>query len=151
MLRNLINCFIMKGIYILIAFMALGFCQSVFAQGNREEMQVEPVLTAQLNTPGGKLMSEEEKISHLINYLRNLAGAVFIRNGKEYSPGKAADHLQSKWDKHKKKVKTAHDFVDKLATKSKTDEPYGIKLSDGQQTTCGELLNKELTRIESSK
>jgi hypothetical protein len=139
---------IMKKLYVLIVWLALGFCQSANAQSNAEAIQVDPVLAAQPNLEKGKTMSEDEKISHLINYLRNLAGAVFIRNGKEYSPGKAADHLQSKWDKHKKKVKTAHDFVDKLATKSKTDEAYEIKLSDGQKITCNELLNKELARIE---
>ena len=93
-------------------------------------------------------LTEEEKVSHLINYVRTLQGSTFIRNGKEYEPGKAADHLQSKYNKHKKRVKTAHDFVDKLATFSKTKEPYQIRLADGQTIPCGELLNIELKRIE---
>ena len=93
-------------------------------------------------------LTEEEKISHLINYVRTLQGSTFIRNGKEFDPGKAADHLQSKYDKHKKRVKTAHDFVDKLASYSKTKEPYQIRMGDGATVPCGELLNKELKRIE---
>ena len=94
------------------------------------------------------VLSEEEKISHLINYVRTLQGSTFIRNGKEFDPSKAADHLQSKYDKHKKRVKTAHDFVDKLASYSKTKEPYQIRMGDGATVPCGELLNKELKRIE---
>ncbi|MFC5272069.1 DUF5329 family protein [Adhaeribacter terreus] len=93
-------------------------------------------------------MTEEEKVNHLINYLRHLSGSVFIRNGNEYSPDKAADHLLSKWNKHKKKVKTAHGFVDRLATFSKTDEPYQIRLKDGSTIKCGDFLNQELKRIE---
>lgn len=93
-------------------------------------------------------MSEDQKIQHLIDYVRNLQDAVFIRNGKEYSPAKAADHLQSKWKKHKKKIDTAHDFVTKLASKSKTDEPYQIKFKDGHTIKCGDLLAQELAKLE---
>ena len=93
-------------------------------------------------------LTEEEKISHLINYVRHLQGSTFIRNGKEFDPGKAADHLQSKYNKHKSKVKNAHEFVSKLATFSKTKEPYQIRLVDGETIPCGDLLNLELKRIE---
>jgi hypothetical protein len=98
-----------------------------------------------------KKMSEEEKISYLISYIRNLDnGIIFIRNGKEYNPNEAADHLQMKYDKHKKKIKTAQDFVDGLGSKSSaTGELYIIKLADGKTINCGDLLNKELERIES--
>lgn len=92
---------------------------------------------------------EDQKISQLIGYLRGQHNAIFVRNGTEYTPDKAADHLQSKWDKHKKKIKTAHDFVDRLATYSKTKDPYLIKFSDGHTITCGEFLNQELKRMES--
>ncbi|MBK0402075.1 DUF5329 family protein [Adhaeribacter sp. BT258] len=94
------------------------------------------------------IMTEEEKVNHLIDYIRHLSGSVFIRNGKEYSPEKAADHLLSKWKKHKKKVKTAQGFVERLATYSKTDEPYMIRFSDGHMEKCGDLLSLELQRIE---
>lgn len=98
---------------------------------------------------GIKKMSEEEKVMHLINYLRNLdPKTVFIRNGKEYSPEKAADHLKGKYEKHKKRAKTAHAFVDGLATKSSSDEPYMIRFPDGKTIKCQDLLNEELARIE---
>jgi hypothetical protein len=93
-------------------------------------------------------LSEEQKVAHLINYIRTLNGAIFIRNGKEFKPTEAADHLRSKWEKHKKRVKTAHGFVDRLATVSKTNEPYQIRFGDGRTVRCCDLLNEELRRIE---
>ena len=91
---------------------------------------------------------ESEKVSQLIAYVRNMQGAVFIRNGKEYEPAKAADHLEKKYKKHRKKVDTAREFIDQLATKSATDEPYMIRYSDGRTVGLAELLHKELDRIE---
>src|SRR5438128_1640762 len=73
-------------------------------------------------------LTEDEKVAALINYIRQLPNATFIRNGKDYPSQKAADHLQSKYKKHKKKVKTAQDFIDKLATHSSSKEPYQIRL-----------------------
>ena len=94
-------------------------------------------------------MTEEEKINHLINYVRHLEGMIFIRNGKEFPPQEAADHLQKKYDKHKKKVKTAHEFVVGLASKSSASgEVYLIRMSDGETIQCGDLLNQELKRLE---
>ena len=113
-----------------------GFAQLASKSASTQDEKTKPNLT------------EQEKIDHLINYVRTLQGSTFIRNGEEFDPGKAADHLQSKYDKHKKQVKTAHDFVDKLASFSKTKEPYQIRLSGGETVPCGELLNKELKRIE---
>ena len=98
-------------------------------------------------TPADSL-SEEEKVNYLLLYLEKLPGAVFIRNGKEYSPQKAAEHLLSKWNKHKERVKTAQGFVKELATLSKSDEPYQIRFQDGHLEKCGELLQTELNRIE---
>lgn len=130
-------------------WLGLGFNHSVFAQSSSVERQAEPVLMAQHKIEKGKLISEEEKVAQLINYVRHLLNATFIRNGKDYTPQKAADHLQSKYNKHKKRAKTAHDFVDRLASESKTSEPYLIRFSDGSTVKLGELLNKELARIES--
>lgn len=93
--------------------------------------------------------TEEEKVAALINYVRQLQNATFIRNGKDYTPQKAAEHLEGKYNKHKKKTKTAHDFVERLASFSKTKDPYLIRFGDGNTVKLGELLNKELTRIES--
>lgn len=104
------------------------------------------------NSISGKLqmegLPEDEKVAQLIKYVRQLPNATFIRNGKDYSPGKAADHLESKYKKHKKKAKTAQVFIDKLATKSSSKESYKIRFSNGETVNLSDLLNKELARIE---
>jgi hypothetical protein len=91
---------------------------------------------------------ESEKVSRLIAYIRNMQGAVFIRNGKEYDPAKAADHLEKKYKKHQKKVDSARAFIEKLATKSSSGNPYLIRFSDGKTVDLAELLDQELDRIE---
>ncbi|KAA9326051.1 DUF5329 family protein [Adhaeribacter soli] len=100
-----------------------------------------------LNRRGLK-QDESEKVSRLIAYVRNMQGAVFIRNGKEYTPAKAADHLEKKYKKHRKKVDTARQFVEKLASESSSGKPYLIRFSDGRTVDLAELLDKELDRIE---
>ena len=126
--------------FLLIVALGLGSLSAAFAQNVAEPVKSEVSQAVSL--------TEEEKVNHLIEYLRHLSGSVFIRNGEEYPPDKAADHLLSKWNKHKKKVKTAQGFVDRLATYSKTKEPYQIRLQDGHMVRCGDLLSQELKRIE---
>lgn len=94
--------------------------------------------------------TEEQKISKLISYIRNLESAVFIRNGVEYSSIKAADHFQAKRKKAGTRIKTAREFISNLAAKSSTGEPYRIRFSNGKTFTTSEVLMKELGRIEAA-
>ncbi|MBF9253424.1 DUF5329 family protein [Pontibacter sp. 172403-2] len=96
-------------------------------------------------------LTEPQKVERLIEWVRHLDGATFIRNGEEYNCQQAADHLQSKWEKHKDEVKTAEEFIDGLASKSgMTGEDYLIRFPDGKTVTCGEALHQQLQRIEQS-
>jgi len=62
--------------------------------------------------------TEEEKIESLISLVESMTDTVFIRNGKEYSAAKAAEHLRSKYAWKKDEIATATDFIDKVATRS---------------------------------
>jgi hypothetical protein len=135
-----------KGNY--IAFFLLLVCCDQLVSAPKPEKTVSEGAFVKLFDPFSKQLSEEEKIDQLITALRNLQGAVFIRNGKEYKPDEAADHLQKKFKKHKKKVDTASEFIDRLATVSSSDEPYMIRFPDGSMVKCAEFLHKELARIE---
>ena len=44
-------------------------------------------------------LSEPQKIEALITSVEQLKGAVFIRNGSEYSGAQAAHHLRMKWER----------------------------------------------------
>lgn len=95
-------------------------------------------------------LTETQKIDRLISYVKNLDGAVFIRNGSEHSAAEAAQHMQQKREKHAKHARTAQDFILNIASKSSfSGKPYYIRLKDGRRVEAGELLQKELKRLES--
>jgi hypothetical protein len=103
-------------------------------------------------TFAGEPMSEEQKIAKLIDYVRNLKGATFIRNGGNHSPTEAAEHLALKRKKAGSKVKTAVEFIVFCGSKSSTSgKDYLIKLPDGKTVKSMELLMEELKKIEKSK
>ena len=94
-------------------------------------------------------LTEAQKVGRLIDYLRGLEGAVFIRNGSEHTNTEAADHLQAKWEKHKDKISSAVEFIEKLASASGlTGEEYKIRFPDGNVLTTREVLMQELKRLD---
>lgn len=93
-------------------------------------------------------LTEEQKISGLITYIRNLDNAVFIRNGTEYSAETAANHFQSKMKKAGKRIKTARQFIQFVASKSSSGEAYKIRFSNGVVLTTADALGRELNRLE---
>src|SRR5687767_4422768 len=84
------------------------------------------------------LVSERQKIEALIEHVANLEKAVFIRNGNEYSPSDAADHMRTKLDYAGSRVKTALQFIEHIAsTSSVSGEPYLIRFDDGREVESG--------------
>jgi hypothetical protein len=93
-------------------------------------------------------LSESARIDHLINHVRTLEGAVFVRNGKAYGPAEAAKHLQYKREKAGDRVKTADDFIRLCASHSVlSGEAYLIRFQDGRTRTAEDVLREELARI----
>lgn len=96
-----------------------------------------------------KQLTEPQKIDALIGAVEKLKDAKFVRNGKEYDGKAAADHMRRKRKSAGDKVKTAREFIDRLASKSSTSgEPYKIKFKDGKEVTSAEFLTKELDALE---
>lgn len=88
-----------------------------------------------------------EEIDALLGYVKQLDGAVFIRNGTEHAPAAAEAHLRMKWEKQAGKIKSAEDFIALCATKSSmSGERYRIRLKDGAVRDSAELLREELAR-----
>jgi hypothetical protein len=93
-------------------------------------------------------LSETQKIESLITSIENLKGAVFIRNGSEYSAEQAAHHLRMKWDKAGSRVKTAEDFIEKCASESSmSGEKYQIRFANGKTEYSQDYFNEELRKI----
>jgi hypothetical protein len=98
------------------------------------------------------LLSEDQKIAMLIEYVRTLNGSVFIRNGSEYAPDKAAEHLAMKRKNAGTRVKSAEDFIEVIASKSYlSGKPYLVRLKDGTVVTAKDLLSGKLKEIEAGK
>jgi len=94
--------------------------------------------------------SEKQKIETLIKQIGELKDAKFVRNGSTYEPATAIRFLRGKWDANKAEVKTARDFIDKVATKSDTSgKPYLMRFNDGKEIPSRDYLLGELKKIES--
>lgn len=92
--------------------------------------------------------TEHQKIESLIAFIAKQDG-VFIRNGSEYTPAQAAEHLRMKWKRGGSGIKTAKEFIEKLATSSSmSGKPYQIRFKNGRTASVGPLLRIELARIE---
>jgi hypothetical protein len=102
------------------------------------------ILQAQALSP-----SERQKIEALIKYVGDLKETKFIRNGSSYSAAAAATFLRRKWRANETNVKTARDFIDKVASFSGTSgEPYLIRVKDGKEIKSRDFLAAELQRME---
>jgi hypothetical protein len=90
---------------------------------------------------------ENSKIEGLISQVENLKDAKFIRNGSTYDSKDAAKFLRSKWRSKEKEIKTADDFIEKVATASSTTgKSYLIRFNDGREMKCADYLKKQLEK-----
>lgn len=94
--------------------------------------------------------TETQKIDALIKHVGELKDAKFIRNGSSYEPATAVRFLRGKWDANKTEVKSARDFIDKVASVSATSgKPYLIRFNDGKEIHSREFLLAVLEKIDS--
>ena len=100
---------------------------------------------------GGSVNKTEEirQIELLLARIAAMQDVVFIRNGKEYSSHKAADHLRLKWKKAGSHVETAEDFIDICGSRSSiSGKPYKIRFPDGRIEDSAVILKELLQQIE---
>jgi len=71
--------------------------------------------------------AENDEIEYLLSFVAG-SDCVFIRNGSEHEAKEAADHLEMKYNYVRKRIKTADDFIEKIATKSSiTRRKYKVR------------------------
>jgi hypothetical protein len=76
-------------------------------------------------------LSEQAKIEFLLAEVKK-SDDIFIRNGKQYSGGRASAHLATKLRFAGKRVQTATDFVLGIASKSEeTGKLYEVRTREG--------------------
>jgi hypothetical protein len=92
--------------------------------------------------------SERRTIEALIASVAGLGDATFVRNGKSYDASSAARFLREKWKSRASEVKTAEDFIERVASfSSMTSLPYRIRFADGREIQSRDYLRAELARI----
>ena len=93
--------------------------------------------------------SEKQKIETLIKQVANLKDAKFVRNGSAYNADSAAVFLRRKWEANQSEVKTARDFIDKVASFSGTSgKPYLIRFKDGGEIKSRDFLLAQLKNLD---
>ena len=93
--------------------------------------------------------SEKQKIETLIKQVANLKDAKFVRNGSAYNADSAAVFLRRKWQANESEVKTAQDFIDKVASFSATSgKPYLIRFKDGSESQSRDFLLTQLKKLD---
>jgi len=107
---------------------------------------ITPVLRAESISPG-----EKQKIEALLKYVGEMKDTKFLRNGSTYDAKTAATFLRRKWAANASTVKTAREFIDKIATVSGTSgKPYLIRFNDGSEARSGDVLLAALQKFETS-
>ncbi|MEX2176566.1 MAG: DUF5329 family protein [Pirellulaceae bacterium] len=111
------------------------------------------ILSLALPSSAAELPAEEKaRIEQLIEHVKGLKDAAFVRNGVEYDAATAAKFLQGKWDANAAKIATARQFIDKAASASSTTgKPYLIRFKQGgasKEVKSGDYLLEQLKRIE---
>jgi len=109
------------------------------------------LLFAAAGSAGELPAAEERQIEALIARVAGMTDAAFIRNDRSYDAATAAEFLRRKWRRHAAEVRSAEDFIDRVATgSSTTGRPYRIRLGDGRELPCATVLREELLRLRKS-
>jgi len=109
------------------------------------------LLFAAAGSAGELPAAEERQIEALIARVAGMTDAAFIRNDRSYDAATAAEFLRRKWRRHAAEVRSAEDFIDRVATgSSTTGAPYRIRLGDGRELPCATVLREELLRLRKS-
>jgi membrane-bound lytic murein transglycosylase len=92
--------------------------------------------------------AERRTIEALIASVAGLGDATFIRNGQSYDASKAARFLREKWKSRESEVRTADEFIERVASfSSTTSKPYLIRFTDGREIQSADFLRAELARL----
>ena len=92
---------------------------------------------------------EKQKIEALIKRVGELKDARFVRNGSTYGPTTAVFFRRAKWEANNAEIRTAWEFIDKIASASGTSgKPYLIRFQDGREINSRDFLIAELNKLE---
>src|SRR3954462_2576006 len=96
-------------------------------------------------------LTEKQKIEALIKHVEVMKDVKFIRHDRENDAKTAARFLRGKWEAKESEIKTAKEFIEKVASiSSTTGKPYLIRFKDGKQMKGGDYLLGELKKLDNA-
>jgi hypothetical protein len=100
---------------------------------------------SQTAAAGSESPPAKAEIDHLLEFV-GTSSCTFVRNGTEYAPDKAREHLAGKYKFVGSRITSAEDFIKYLATgSSMSGEPYHVKCGK-TDALSGVWLADELRR-----
>ena len=101
---------------------------------------------AALAAPSAAEMARIERLLTMIASRRDMR---LVRNGTEHDTDTAVSFLRGKLKNYGSDIKTAEEFIDRIASKSSTTgQLYWVKLPDGREIPAGDFLRIELVRLD---
>jgi hypothetical protein len=92
---------------------------------------------------------EMVRIERLLNHIGTRRDMRMVRNGSVYDPDMAVTFLRRKLSSMGDDIKTAEEFIDRIATRSSTTgQLYWVRLPDGRDVPAGDFLRVELVRLD---
>ena len=107
-------------------------------------------LAASGDGPGQQSENIESAIQFLLKHVAD-SGLTFIRNSDRHDAFDAAEHMNSKYEYFRDKIKTPEDFIERCASKSLlSGKPYLVVLENGEEVRTDEWLLRALTNYRRS-
>jgi len=86
---------------------------------------------------------KSDEINHLLEFMAQ-SDCTYVRNGKEYSALEARDHIASKYESVKWRIKTTEGFIGKIASRSSLSGKQYLIRCEGEEQTTEQWLFREL-------
>jgi len=87
--------------------------------------------------------AENREIDVLLSFVA-ASDCTFIRNGKSYQSLKAREHLMKKYNYAKSHIKTAEDFITRIASRSSMSKKQYYVLCEGKELPVEKWLTDAL-------
>ena len=101
-------------------------------------------LAASGDGPGQPSENTESTIQFLLKHVAD-SGLTFIRNSERHDAFDAAEHMNSKYEYFRDKIKTPEEFIQRCASKSlMSGKSYLVVLENGEEVRTDEWLLRAL-------
>ena len=108
------------------------------------------LLASLLGLAPGALAETDERVEYLLDYIAD-SGCTFVREGERQEAAAAAAYLRARYELDQRHIKSAEQFIDRLAGANSLDgQPYVVTCG-GKTQTSREWLNEALVTYHLNK